>query len=263
MRDAINKLSRDPEYIERQPRYQRQFRLEGTGLRDVLLKSFSRSEETDPKSDNSQYNQDPRHFIPEKGCTPDSSQSRLSTNGALGRNQLIQSWSQRYRSLNPVVVEGDPPLGHLNSSQIRAMAMMIGERISLIQGPPGTGKTKTIVETVKLLKGHFEVPHPILVSTYTNVAIDNLLEGFAGGGLKPLRVGTDSTTKDDFQEFTFDYQFQLHPRKTGELDFILAEIDDVDAEKRKLKDDTAKILNMKRKSKKAKAELGEQIIVLP
>ncbi|KAG1744696.1 uncharacterized protein EDB91DRAFT_1123918 [Suillus paluster] len=32
---------------------------------------------------------------------------------------------------------------------MQAIAMMIGERITLVQGPPGTGKTKTIIEAEK------------------------------------------------------------------------------------------------------------------
>ena len=55
--------------------------------------------------------------------------------------------------------------------------------------PPGTGKTRTIIETVKLLKAHFEVPQPLMICTYTNVAVDNLVEGLMKAGLKPLRVG--------------------------------------------------------------------------
>ena len=70
----------------------------------------------------------------------------------------LQSWAQRYRHPDPIVVEGDPELSDLNVSQIRAIAAMIGERISLIQGPPGTGKTRTIVETVRL-RGHEDDTH--------------------------------------------------------------------------------------------------------
>jgi hypothetical protein len=48
-------------------------------------------------------------------------------------NQLIHSWIQRYRRLNPIKMEGDPDLG-LNESQTRAVAVSLGERLSLIQG---------------------------------------------------------------------------------------------------------------------------------
>ena len=46
----------------------------------------------------------------------------------------IMSWARRYSKEKPIIIEGDPDLGALNSSQLRAVAMMVGERISLIQG---------------------------------------------------------------------------------------------------------------------------------
>jgi hypothetical protein len=52
----------------------------------------------------------------------------------LSDNQLIQSWTKRYRSSGEVVeVEGDPKV-ELNGSQMRAIAMMLSERLSLVQG---------------------------------------------------------------------------------------------------------------------------------
>jgi hypothetical protein len=56
--------------------------------------------------------------------------------GILARNQLIQSWTRRYRApegREPVAVEGDPVVP-LNPSQVRAIAMMLSERLSLVQG---------------------------------------------------------------------------------------------------------------------------------
>ncbi|KAL0952306.1 hypothetical protein HGRIS_006594 [Hohenbuehelia grisea] len=139
--------------------------------------------------------------------------------GAFKDDMRIQSWARRYMRVDPVVVEGDPVLKGLNSTQIRAMAMMVGQRASLVQGPPGTGKTKTIVETIKLLKMHFEVPHPLLVCTFTNVAVDNLVEGLAASGLNPLRVGYGGKVKASLAEYTLDRQIDLHPSKP-ELDAL-------------------------------------------
>jgi superfamily I DNA/RNA helicase len=79
--------------------------------------------------------------------------------------------------------------------------------------PPGTGKTKTIIEAVKLLKVHFEVPHPILVCTYTNVAVDNLVEGLAASGVNPLRVGYGGKVKSSLYEHTLDHKLSVHPLK--------------------------------------------------
>jgi hypothetical protein len=60
--------------------------------------------------------------------------SGLSDMGAFKDDVRIQSWARRYAEINPVVVEGDPVLKGLNSTQRRAMALMIGQRVSLVQG---------------------------------------------------------------------------------------------------------------------------------
>jgi hypothetical protein len=54
--------------------------------------------------------------------------------GAFKDDMRIQSWARRYAEVRPVRAEGDSPLSGLNETQVRAVAMMIGERISLVQG---------------------------------------------------------------------------------------------------------------------------------
>lgn len=100
----------------------------------------------------------------------------------------IRSWYERYLRSSPLILDSDPDLG-LNASQLKAVATMLSSRLSLIQGPPGTGKTHTLVSTLKLLKHHFAVPHPILLSAHTNVAVDNLVEAALHAGLEVVRVG--------------------------------------------------------------------------
>lgn len=48
-------------------------------------------------------------------------------------NQLINSWIMRYSRDDPIEMPGDPQLG-LNPSQTKAIAMALGQRMSLIQG---------------------------------------------------------------------------------------------------------------------------------
>jgi len=64
---------------------------------------------------------------------------------------------------------------------------------------------------------HFEVPHPILVCTYTNIAVDNLVEGLALSGIKPLRVGFSGKVKSSLVEHTLDHKLEKHVLKP-ELD---------------------------------------------
>ncbi|KIL60706.1 hypothetical protein M378DRAFT_193589 [Amanita muscaria Koide BX008] len=174
--------------------------LHGTCLRDVLLRAFTPD-------------------LPRPLQAPDDvdypSHQKLDhgeiTSGAFKEDMRIQSWARRYAETDPIAIDGDPDLTGLNCIQIKALAMMIGQRISLIQGPPGTGKTKTIIQAVKLLKVHFQVPHPILVCTYTNVAVDNLVQGLVATGVKPLRVGFGEKVRPSLRKHTLDHQIENHP----------------------------------------------------
>ncbi|KAK0236890.1 P-loop containing nucleoside triphosphate hydrolase protein [Armillaria nabsnona] len=183
MREAINHLDRDVRSQEAVMATDREEILNGTHLRDVIL----------------------------RGKDQGDMDENVETSGVFRDNQLIYSWAKRYMRPNPVVVEGDPVIDGLNATQVRAMAQMIGERFSLVQGPPGTGKTKTIIETIKLLKVHFETPQPILVCTYTNVAVDNLVEGFVAAGVKPIRVAFGGKTRASLEPYTYEYKMQNHP----------------------------------------------------
>ncbi|CAD6887657.1 unnamed protein product [Tilletia laevis] len=122
----------------------------------------------------------------------DNFRARVSPSTTFDADCRIHSWARRYDRDDPIVIDGDPDLGGLNESQVRAVAMMLRNRVSLVQGPPGTGKTRTIVETIRLLKQHFEVPQPILLTAHTNVAVDNLAEGCRLAGLRVVRAGSSA-----------------------------------------------------------------------
>lgn len=55
------------------------------------------------------------------------------------------------------------------------------------------------------------MPHPILICTYTNVAVDNLVEGFVNAGLKALRIGPVGRTKESLTPYTYQAQIEKHP----------------------------------------------------
>jgi len=57
---------------------------------------------------------------------------------------------------------------------------------------------------------HFEVPQPILICTFTNVAVDNLVEGLAKVGVKPLRVGSQGNIRPSLIPHSLDYKMQMH-----------------------------------------------------
>lgn len=206
---AINQLNYNPASQEVQTGMEdsdRQFILQGTYLRDILLRAFRPPTEDSTEQEQSESTED-------ASINATSELALSDIRGMFKDDMFIQSWATRYSSPDPVVVEGDPILKDLNASQIRAIALMISQRFSLIQGPPGTGKTKTIIETVRLLKEHFQTSFPILLCTYTNVAVDNLVEGLMKTGLKPLRIGYGGKVKEMLQETTLEAKVAAHPLK--------------------------------------------------
>ncbi|KAF9219331.1 P-loop containing nucleoside triphosphate hydrolase protein [Gyrodon lividus] len=224
MRTGISHFNYDPAALEAEQRRDRQYIMQGTHLRDVLLRSFSPTSVSCHQPRQVQA-PDEVEYVPDDTLEHPSRAER-DHGGAFKDDMRIQSWARRHAQENPIKIDGDPVVDGLNLTQIRAVAMMIGERISLVQGPPGTGKTKTIIEAVKLLKTHFQVHHPVLVCTYTNVAVDNLVEGFAANGVKPLRIGFRGKINDSLIKHTLDYKLDHHLLKP-KVDKLLKEQKDV------------------------------------
>ena len=249
MRGAIARLSQDPRAQEDDRAPERQYILQGTHLRDVLLHSFS------PHSASLHeplQAPDDVAYVPRETLEHRSREGRAH-GGAFEDDMRIHSWAQRYARAHPIEMDGDPALEGLNPTQIRAIAMMVGERISLVQGVSSWGSLTTrhltrfssalapwngqdendhrgdqapqgfLFNFALLLPGtgneavhfqvDFEVHHPILVCTYTNVAVDNLVEGFVAAGVTPLRVGFGAKVKASLGEYTLDYRLEQHPLK--------------------------------------------------
>lgn len=130
----------------------------------------------------------------------------------------IGAWIRRHRSGLP-----EPELEHLTTSQRQAVDLMLNERVSLIQGPPGTGKTSTIVAAIKILKRHYCIPHPILLTSHTNVAVDNLAQGCKEAGLEVVRAGPVARVREAIMDITLDGRMDRHPSKRR--------LDDVEAQR--------------------------------
>ncbi|PSS22633.1 hypothetical protein PHLCEN_2v3060 [Hermanssonia centrifuga] len=208
MRTAIHQLNYDPALQESDASdvsSDRQVILQGTHLRDILLRSFA-PEDEDVEVEHEWS--DSGFQAESRGATP--SPPPLALDGLFKNDARIQSWAKRYSRSSPVIVEGDPVMGAMNDTQIRAVAMMLDNRFTLVQGPPGTGKTKTVIEAVKLLKVHFRVPYPILLCTYTNVAVDNLVEGLVNASLDPVRIGYNGKMKASLLDYSLDVKLSTH-----------------------------------------------------
>jgi len=133
MRKAIASLHCDLDVLEQQHQSGKvENILSGTDLRDVILRSahlLGKAEgvHTLQAPDDISYPEDVlSHDVQE------SSQEEFR--GLFKDDMRIHSWAERYSLDDPLVMEGDPDLSHLNQSQIKAMATMVGKRISLVQG---------------------------------------------------------------------------------------------------------------------------------
>lgn len=81
---------------------------------------------------------------------------------------------------------------NLTPKQIDAVDGALNTKdIFIIQGPPGTGKTSVIRKiSEKLIQEGKEV----LISSFQNLAVDNVLEGFKGSSVIPYRFGNEDNT---------------------------------------------------------------------
>jgi DNA replication ATP-dependent helicase Dna2 len=89
---------------------------------------------------------------------------------------------------------------------------------ALVHGPPGTGKTYTIAQTVKAM---IEQGERVLLSAFTNRAVDNALEAVRDAGVDDgsiVRVGTESGIREDMQD--------LHLEEEGDPGDRISELKD-------------------------------------
>lgn len=86
-----------------------------------------------------------------------------------------------------------------NDAQNKAVNMGVtAQDCVLIHGPPGTGKTYTIARLVRALVDRGD---RVLVSAFTNRAVDNLLEALRSQGFEDIvRIGTASGVRSDMQD---------------------------------------------------------------
>ncbi|WP_290811381.1 AAA domain-containing protein [Halovivax sp.] len=106
-----------------------------------------------------------------------------------------------------------------NEAQDEAVRTAVGARdCALIHGPPGTGKTYTIARAVEAT---VERGERVLLSAFTNRAVDNALEAVLDAGIDPERVvrfGTESGVREDMRH--------LRLERAGDPGARVAELDD-------------------------------------
>lgn len=80
-------------------------------------------------------------------------------------------------------------IGNLSEMQLDAVQGSLNTpEIFLIQGPPGTGKT-TVIRTI--VKKILDKKEEVLITSYQNLAVDNVLDGFLKSEVVPYRFGEE------------------------------------------------------------------------
>ena len=100
------------------------------------------------------------------------------------------------------VVDSVTRIHSLNTSQRDAMKAALERRLTLIQGPPGTGKTHT---SVAIVRGMLEIGHgPVLCTSDSNTAVDNMVEGLAKAGVNVIRLGRPEAVRPDLARYQIE-----------------------------------------------------------
>ena len=113
-------------------------------------------------------------------------------------NEARQTTSDIEEEKLKVILDLNEPLLKDQQKQLEAVAKtLLAKDLALIQGPPGTGKTTVIAEIIwqTLLR---DPQSKILITSQTNLAVDNALERIKGKKLvRPLRIGNTAKFEDE------------------------------------------------------------------
>lgn len=124
--------------------------------------------------------------------------NRNLSNFLFDPNEARQSAADLEEEKQKVVSDLNEPLLKQQQKQLEAVAKtLIAKDLALIQGPPGTGKTTVIAEIIwqTLLK---DPQAKILITSQTNLAVDNALERIKGKKLvRPIRIGNTDKFEDE------------------------------------------------------------------
>ena len=107
-------------------------------------------------------------------------------------------------------IKSDRLSKYINERQVEAIAKsLLSEDIFMIQGPPGTGKSTVIAELIwqHIKQQSGKKPYRILVTSETNLAVDNALEKLRNTGhmlIKPFRFGSESKLEEEGKKYSLE-----------------------------------------------------------
>lgn len=132
--------------------------------------------------------------------------------------------------------------------------VMNSKDIFYIQGPPGTGKT-TVIKEIILQQLNMNPNSNILITSQTNVAVDNVLKGleeyrYEIDKKELLRCGNDEKIAVEIKEYGFDHIMENYKKEFKEL-----KVNNED--ERKIKEIWEGYIN---ETQKLKNELGELLL---
>jgi len=126
----------------------------------------------------------------------------------------------RLRGGSRLALEKYGALEGLNASQRLAVEGAATNRLTLVQGPPGTGKTAVAIRILqhwaRLAKSEAASnatgssnnnntgSNPILATSDSNIAVDNLVEGCANVGLRVVRLGRPEAIRPELLRHCID-----------------------------------------------------------
>jgi hypothetical protein len=126
------------------------------------------------------------------------------------------------RDASSLALETYGALEGLNASQQLAVQGASTNRLTLVQGPPGTGKTAVAIRILQHWArlaaseaGSGQSPSPILATSDSNIAVDNLVEGCANVGLRVVRLGRPEAIRPELLRYCIDRPQSSYGNNSG------------------------------------------------